>query len=71
MAHISQMQLKAGLSLHCVTNRGLPFLFETVATKTARHKGRWMINHFGKRLPGIWIAGMQGSSKFWQTHSLN
>ena len=26
---------KARLSLHCVTNRSLPFLFETVVTKTA------------------------------------
>ena len=49
VANISPLQLKAGLSLHCVTNRGLPFLFETVATKTAQHKGRWMINHFVKR----------------------
>ena len=49
MAHTSQLQLKASLSLHCITNRGPPFLFEIVATKTARHKGRWMINHFAQR----------------------
>ena len=38
LAHISQLQLKASLSLHCVTNRGLPFLFEIVVGKTALHK---------------------------------
>ena len=45
LAHISQLQLKASLSLHCVTNRGLPFLFEIVVGKTAWNKGRCMINH--------------------------
>jgi hypothetical protein len=44
-AHVSQLQLKASLSLHCVTNRGLPFLFEMVVGKTAWNKGRCMINH--------------------------
>ena len=37
LAHISQLQLKASLSLHCITNRSLHSLFETetVVTKTA------------------------------------
>ena len=44
----AQLQLKARLSLHCVTNRGLPFLFEIVVGKTAWHKGQCMINHFAR-----------------------
>ena len=44
----AQLQLKARLSLHCVANRGLPFLFEIVVGKTAWHKGRCMINHFAR-----------------------
>ena len=40
-------------------NRGLPFLCLKIGvTKTARHKGQCMINHFAKRYPGIWTAGM-------------
>ena len=46
---ISQLQLKASLSLHCVPNRGLPFLVEMIVMKTARHEGRCMMNHFAKR----------------------
>ena len=39
LSHSSQLQLKASLSLHCVPNRGLPFLVETIVMKTARHEG--------------------------------
>ena len=46
---ISQLQLKASLSLHCVPNRGLPFIVEMIDMKTARHEGRCMMNHFAKR----------------------
>ena len=45
----TQLQLKASLSLHCVPNRGLPFLVEMIVMKTARHEGRCMMNHFAKR----------------------
>ena len=49
VSELSQLQLKASLSLHCVPNRGLPFLVEMIVMKTARHEGRCMMNHFAKR----------------------
>ena len=36
---ISQMQHKTSLSLHCVTNRGIPFLAHIVSLKVALGQG--------------------------------